>query len=123
MAYSISVLVESVPKCTAARGYSPAMGATGDPVPHPAALIDWPLGQLMRICDLDHADPAVRRRLAELGLRRGTRLTILHRTAGGGRVVAAGDLRLALDKRVAASLLVVTDTDERPSGPPATRRP
>lgn len=75
----------------------------------------------MRVCDLEHADPVVRRRLAELGLRRGTKLTILHRTAGGGRVVAAGDLRLALDRHVASSLVVVTD--DEPGEPPATSAP
>jgi len=123
LAYSISVPATSVRKRTPPHGYSPAMGATGDPAPDPAALIDWPLGRLMRICDLDHADPVVRRRLAELGLRRGTRLTILHRTAGGGRVVAAGDLRLALDRRVAASVLVVADTDDPPPDQPVTGRP
>ena len=38
------------------------------------------------------------RRLAELGLRAGARVVPLHRTAGGGRLVAVDDTRIALDK-------------------------
>ncbi len=36
------------------------------------------------------------RRLAELGLRIGTVVVPLHRTAGGGRVVGVGDARVAV---------------------------
>jgi ferrous iron transport protein A len=41
---------------------------------------------------------ATTRRLGELGLRAGTEVVILHRTAGLGRVIAAGDTRIALDR-------------------------
>ncbi len=41
---------------------------------------------------------AVTRRLAELGLRAGSEVVVLHRTAGRGRVIAAGDTRIALDR-------------------------
>ncbi|MEZ5114895.1 MAG: ferrous iron transport protein A [Candidatus Nanopelagicales bacterium] len=37
------------------------------------------------------------RRLAEFGLRAGQRVTVLHRTAGGGRLLAVGDARVAVD--------------------------
>lgn len=36
------------------------------------------------------------RRLAELGLRSGERVTVLHRVAGGGRLLAVDDARIAL---------------------------
>lgn len=52
--------------------------------------------------------PAARaRRLAELGLRSGARVTVLHRTAGGGRLVAVGHTRIALDRATLAELPVV----------------
>jgi ferrous iron transport protein A len=41
---------------------------------------------------------AATRRLGELGLRAGTAVVVLHRTAGRGCVVAAGDTRIALDR-------------------------
>lgn len=47
------------------------------------------------------------RRLAELGLRSGARVTVLHRTAGGGRLVAIGQTRIALDRETLAALPVV----------------
>jgi len=37
------------------------------------------------------------RRVAELGLRAGCRVTVLLRTAGGGRVIAVEDARIAVD--------------------------
>ena len=37
------------------------------------------------------------RRVAELGLRAGCRVTVLLRTAGGGRVIAVEDARIAID--------------------------
>lgn len=44
------------------------------------------------------------RRLAELGVRRGAVLTTMQNTPGGGRVVAIGDGRLALDKATLRAL-------------------
>ena len=49
------------------------------------------------------------RRLAELGLRAGARVRVLTYTAGGGRLVAIGDSRIALDGRTARQLPVATD--------------
>jgi Fe2+ transport system protein FeoA len=45
-------------------------------------------------------DAPLARRLAELGIRDGQLLTPLHRTAGGARVVAVGDTRVALARSV-----------------------
>jgi ferrous iron transport protein A len=45
--------------------------------------------------------PAPRRlRLAELGLRPGATVTVLRRTAGGGRILGVGDARVALGRGV-----------------------
>lgn len=49
-----------------------------------------------------------RRRLAEIGLRPGAVVRVLHRSAGGGRVLAVGDVRVAVD-RSALRLLAATD--------------
>jgi Fe2+ transport system protein FeoA len=45
-------------------------------------------------------DAALGRRIAELGIRAGQLVTPLHRTAGGARVVAVGDTRVALARSV-----------------------
>jgi ferrous iron transport protein A len=42
--------------------------------------------------------------LAELGLRPGSVVTVLRRTAGGGRIVGVGDARVALGRRLLAAL-------------------
>jgi Fe2+ transport system protein FeoA len=39
------------------------------------------------------------RRLAELGLRAGARVRVVLRTAGGGRVIAVDESRIALDRQ------------------------
>ncbi len=41
------------------------------------------------------------RRLAELGLRAGESVQVMHRTAGGGRLLAVGDTRIAIDRQTA----------------------
>jgi len=41
-----------------------------------------------------------RLRLAELGLRAGVTVTVLRRTAGGGRILGVGDARVALGRGV-----------------------
>lgn len=47
------------------------------------------------------------RRLAALGVRPGALVTLGHRTAGGGRVVAVAGSRIALDRDVLAGIEVV----------------
>jgi len=49
---------------------------------------------------------AERLRLAELGLRAGAVITVLARTAGGGRLLGIGTSRIAVD-RATAQLLAV----------------
>ena len=49
---------------------------------------------------------AHRRRLAELGLRPGVEVSVLHRTPGRGRVVAVGECRIALDRSTLAAIPV-----------------
>ncbi len=51
-------------------------------------------------------DDAVRRRLAQLGLRVGAELTVVRATAGGGRIVAVAGARIALDRDTAQDLVV-----------------
>ena len=43
-------------------------------------------------------------RLSALGLRRGARLSVLQKTAGGGRVVVVGGSRIALGPQVLEGL-------------------
>lgn len=70
----------------------------------PIPLTSWPTGRDAVLVEI--AEPSYARRLGELGLRRGTHLAPVQRTAGGGRVVAAGEARVALDAKVAGALLV-----------------
>ena len=50
--------------------------------------------------------PEFRRRLAALGLRRGARLSVVHETIGGGRIVSVAGARIALGRDVLAHLHV-----------------
>lgn len=71
-------------------------------------------------CVLGTADNvATVRRLAELGVRRGAVLTAVQKTPGGGRVVAIGDGRLALDKATLRTLHICPADGAR-SAPPAS---
>lgn len=64
--------------------------------------------------------PVERRlRLAEMGVRPGSTVQVLGRTAGGGRIVAVGTGRMAINgwiaERLVASAVVPAETDdERP---------
>ena len=49
---------------------------------------------------------AMARRLAELGLRAGETVQVMHGTAGGGRLLAVGDTRIAVDRQTARSIPV-----------------
>lgn len=52
-------------------------------------------------------------RLAQLGLRAGAGVTVLARTAGGGRLVGVGSTRIGLDRDTSRRL------ELRPAGSPA----
>lgn len=51
-------------------------------------------------------DPALGRRLATLGLRRGVRVALVRKLAAGGRIVAVGGGRIAIERGVLAQLHV-----------------
>ncbi|MDN5570391.1 MAG: ferrous iron transport protein A [Propionibacteriaceae bacterium] len=51
-----------------------------------------------------HPDAAVARRLSRFGLRRGARITVVQRLVAGGRVLAVGGGRVALDAGVLAGV-------------------
>lgn len=59
-------------------------------------------------------DATVTRRLAELGLREGAIVTVLYRTAGGGRIVAVDGARIALDRSTLALMPVARRADAAP---------
>lgn len=61
-------------------------------------LAQWPTGTDARVVSVD-ADAATRLRLSELGVRAGTTVRVTHRSAFGGRVLAVGVDRFALDAR------------------------
>jgi ferrous iron transport protein A len=52
-------------------------------------------------------EPAQVRRLAELGIRSGAEVMVLHKTVGGGRVLAVGDARIALDRQTLSAIPVL----------------
>ncbi len=62
-----------------------------------------PLGAPLVLRSLD-VQPAIGRRLAQLGLRRGTPVTVLRRIGGGGRVLAVAGARVAVAKGVLAGV-------------------
>ncbi|MFV0451319.1 MAG: FeoA domain-containing protein [Propioniciclava sp.] len=72
----------------------------------PFALNRAPLGKPLVLTDLDVA-PQVRHALARLGLRRGARVTLVGRIAGGGRIVGVAGARIAVE----SSLLGAMDAE------------
>lgn len=65
------------------------------------------VGSTVRLGGLDSVGASQRRRLAEFGLRPGRWVTVLARTAGGGRLVGLGTSRIALDAET-VRLLAIT---------------
>ncbi len=65
----------------------------------------WPTGVDARVTAVDVA-PADLLRLGELGLRTGARVRVTHKAAFGGRVVAVGTDRFAVDARTCAHIQV-----------------
>lgn len=64
-----------------------------------------PLGVPLVLVDASLAGQAMRR-LSALGLRRGVQLSLVHRLAGGGRVLAVAGGRIAVARDVLSHLLV-----------------
>ena len=50
--------------------------------------------------------PGLTRRLAELGVRAGTTLRVQSRTSGGGAILAIGDDRVAVSRRLLRGVVV-----------------
>lgn len=73
--------------------------------PPRSLLSAQPIGQRV-ILGIPGLDTARTRRLAELGLRPGVEVVVLFRTAGGGRVLAVDDARLAVDRATLEALPV-----------------
>jgi ferrous iron transport protein A len=63
-----------------------------------------PIGTTARLTAT--ADHPSYRRLAELGLRPGAEVSVMRRTAGGGRLLGIGSSRMALDRATLRSLHV-----------------
>lgn len=83
-----------------------------------------PVGRPLQVLATPCASPALRRRLAELGLRPGASLLLLARTSGGGGLLGIGDDRLAVARAVLADIEVELAPD--PAGAAlanAARRP
>lgn len=73
---------------------------------HRRTVSDVPLGEVFHVGAVS-APPRVLRRLAELGVRAGTQLTVLRRTAGGGRILAVAGSRVAVDAWTARTIELV----------------
>jgi Fe2+ transport system protein FeoA len=67
----------------------------------------------LRVTAVRTHDAGLDRRLAELGLRPGTEVTVLRRTSGRGAIIAIGDDRLAL----AHSVLTRISVSPAPAAP------
>lgn len=73
--------------------------------PETAGLAASRIGASVRLTGLD-VGARDRLRLAELGLRVGAVVTVVSRTAGGGRLVGLGTSRIALDRATTRRLAV-----------------
>ncbi|GAB2465809.1 FeoA family protein [Jatrophihabitans fulvus] len=87
-----------------ARRARPAVPAPSGP-PGAVTLDALAPGSRARVRSV--ADHVPTRRLAELGIRRGSEIRVLGRSAGGGVTVAIGTSRLALDRTVLRGIEVV----------------
>lgn len=71
----------------------------------PTTLDRAPLGATL-LLTATHHDANVARRLASLGLRRGVRVSLVQKLAGGGRILSVNGGRIAVDAGVLAHLMV-----------------
>lgn len=70
----------------------------------PITLDLAPLGTPLTLLSAG-VDPALGRRLATLGLRRGVRVAVVQKLASGGRIVAVGGGRIAVERGVLSRLV------------------
>ena len=66
-------------------------------------LVEMPVAAQVRL-DTSACAPSCRLRMAELGLRAGSVVTVVGRSSGGGRVVQVGTARVAVDRLTACAL-------------------
>lgn len=71
----------------------------------PKTLADVAPGDSVTLGEPQLPGPRIRR-LAEVGLRAGSLVTVLLRTAGGGRVLGVAEARIAVDNRTLRLLTV-----------------
>jgi ferrous iron transport protein A len=74
-------------------------------------VADQPVGRRV-VLGPPRLDSTRTRRLAELGLRTGTEVLVLHRTAGRGRVLAVGETRIALDRATLEAMPVASSPED-----------
>ena len=79
------------------------------------SLATAPLRVVLHVENADGAPESLRRRLAELGVRPGALVSVVQRTAGGGRIVDVAGSRIALGRAVLEAVTVAAATAE-PSG-------
>ena len=78
-------------------------------------LTEAPVGSPVEIVAVSVTE-AVTRRLAELGVRPGRQVTVIHRVAGGGRLVGSDESRIALDRGTARRIKVRAAESGKPVG-------
>lgn len=76
---------------------------------HQRTVTDAPLGAALTVIAVA-ADARALRRLAELGVRPGVKVSVLRRTAGGGRIVSVAGSRVALDATTARAIQLTGTT-------------
>lgn len=74
------------------------------PSPPRQTLREAPTGVPLLVTGPVEAPTRARRRLAELGVREGARLAIRGRSAGGGVILAVGDGRVAVSRRLLGTI-------------------
>ncbi|MEZ5094958.1 MAG: FeoB small GTPase domain-containing protein [Nocardioides sp.] len=68
-------------------------------------LSEAPYGATVTVVD-SHTTPAMRRRLAEIGIRPGAEVQVLHHSHGGGRVLGVAETRIAVGLDALSSIWV-----------------
>lgn len=73
----------------------------------PVTLDEAPAGSLLTVASTHGPSAAVTRRLAELGVRAGSLITVQARTSGRGAILGIGDDRIAVSRTILRSVHVV----------------
>ncbi len=86
-------------------------------VSEPLTVLEAPVAVELTLAQ-SRVDASLGRRMAALGLRTGTPVTVLQKTAGGGRLLAVAGARIAVDREVAAHLQVTPVAAGQPDSRP-----